>query len=160
MKHILLSFLSLIMISNTCIAQDAKMLVEISADTILLGNYIQLRYTLENVGGKFEMPELEGMLLISGPNITSSMSMINGEVTQKASYTVYLKPVDIGNHYIGPAYIETESGVLESQPINITAIDNPDGLQQSPTAYKLIEEITSNSEEGAKKKKKVKRFKI
>lgn len=140
-------------------SQDAKMHVEISSDTILMGNYIQLKYTIENTQGNFEMPELEGMMIISGPNTSSSMSMINGQVSQKASYTVYLKPVDIGNHSIGPAYIETENGVLESQPISIIAVDNPDGYQQNANTLKLVEEVFIGDESG-KKKKKVKRFKI
>lgn len=140
-------------------SQDAKMLVEISSDTILIGNYIQLRYTIENAKGNFEMPELEGMMIISGPNTSSSMSMINGKVSIKASYTVYLKPVDIGIHSIGPAYIETENGTLESQPISIVAIDNPDGHQQNSNRLKLLEEVSVGTESG-EKKKKVKRFKI
>lgn len=158
MKYPILTVLSFFMISNTCLSQDARMLVEISNDTILMGNYIQLRFTIENAAGKFEMPELEGMLLISGPNTSSSMSVVNGEVTQKASYTVYLKPVDVGQHSIGPAYIETKTGILESQPISIIAIDNPEGLQENRNTFKLIEEVIND--EGGKKQKKVKRFKI
>lgn len=150
----------MIAISSTCIAQDAKMIVEISSDTILMGNYIQLRYTIENEKGSFEMPEFEGMMVISGPNTSSSMSMVNGVVSQKSSYTVYLKPVDIGIHSIGPAYIETEKGILESMPINVVVIDNPEGLQQNANSLKLLEEVTVGSKTSGRKKKKVKRFKI
>lgn len=161
MKRIQFLILCFTMISGVCLSQDDPVMkVEISSDTILIGNYIQLKYTIENASGNFEMPELEGLLLISGPNTSSSMSMVNGAVSQKASYTVFLQPVDIGNHQIGPAYIETESGVLESQPINITAIDNPDGIQQSPNSLKLLEEVYSTDSAGVTKKKKVKRFKI
>jgi len=160
MKKIILTIVSFMMISNLCQSQDARMVVEISNDTILMGNYIQLRYTIENASGKFEMPELDGMMLISGPNTSSSMSMINGEVSQSASYTIYLKPIDIGNHGIGPAYINTDAGVLEAQPINIIAVDNPDGYQQDGNTLKVIEEIDGVGEAGVKKKTKVKRFKI
>ena len=160
MNRFMFIAISLVISSNLCWSQDAKMLVEISNDTIMMGNYIQLRYTIENTSGNFEMPELEGLLVISGPNTSSSMSMVNGEVTQKATYSVYLKPVDIGSHSIGPAYINTEDGSLESQPITVTVIDNPDGIQQSPNNFKVLEEVFANGEKPKSKKKKVKRFKI
>ena len=159
MKQILLTIFALISISSICLSQDATMKVEISNDTILMGNHIQLKYTIENAKGKFEIPELEGMMLIAGPNTSSSMSMVNGVVTQKASYTLYLKPVDIGNHHIGPAYIETEAGLLEAQPINIIVVDNPDGFQQDAYKLKLIEEVLIEAG-SVTKKKRAKRFKI
>jgi len=160
MKHLVTTFILLILMSKACLSQDAKMIVEISNDTILMGNYIQLKYTIENEQGNFEMPELEGLMVISGPNTSSSMSMVNNVVSQKSSYTVYLKPVDIGNHNIGPAYIETGKGMLESEPINIVVLDNPDGLQQNTTMLKLLEEVTTDNKSSSPKKKKVKRYKI
>lgn len=149
------------LIITTVSAQDPSLLVEISSDTILMGNYVQLKYTIENAQGKFEMPELDGMRVVSGPNTSTSMSMINGKVTQSASYAVFLEPIDVGTSTVGPVYIETEQGTLETQPISIVVADNPDGLQMSPYELKVLEEIELTEDgKSKKKKKKAKRFKI
>lgn len=149
------------LIMTTVSAQDPALLVEISSDTILMGNYVQLKYTIENAQGKFEMPELDGMRVVSGPNTSTSMSMINGKVTQSANYAVFLEPIDVGTSSVGPVYIETEAGTLEAQPINIIVVDNPNGEQMSPYELKVIEEVELAADgKSKKKKKKAKRFKI
>lgn len=147
--------------SISLIGQDAKLTVEISSDTLPIGNFIQLKYTLENASGSFEMPELDGLRVVSGPNTSSSMSMINGEVTQSSSYTLYLEPFDIGTAVINPAYINTEQGRIESGPIVINVLDNPDGIKVDLRTLKMIEEIVMAGE-GKSKKKRMgkKRFKI
>jgi len=128
---------------------------------MLMGNYIQVKYTLENGQGQFEMPEIDGLRIISGPNTSSSMSVINGEVKQSSSYAIYLEPIDIGVGYIGPIYITNDEGTLESQPINLVILDNPDGTLIDPNKLKFVEEVVLTADGKLKrKKKKIKRYKI
>lgn len=116
-------------------AQDPspRFSVAVSSDSILLGNYFRVTFTLENARqGDFEAPEFEGFQIVSGPNFSSSMSMVNGTVTQKISYSYYLEPLDIGNYYIPPASITVGNNVLESLPVSILVTPNPDGIKQLP----------------------------
>ncbi len=107
--------------------------VEVSSDSILVGNYFMVRFTLENASSKdFQPPAFDDFNIISGPNMSSSMTSINGEVSQKVSYTFYLEPKDIGNFYIQPASVNTGENTLETKPLLIMVVPNPDGLIQQP----------------------------
>lgn len=56
--------------------------------------------------------------------------MINGTVSQSVSYSFYLEPKDIGNYFIEPASIFVEGEPLETTPIEILVVPNPEGIIQ------------------------------
>lgn len=135
MKRLLMLSLMVFGLFNQALTQDTKeqFTISVSSDSVLLGNYFIVRFTLQNVEGiNFTPPSFEGFDVVSGPNQSSEFSMINGDVTQKMTYAYYLKPRDIGNYYITPASIETPDAVLESQPTAILVLPNPDGIIQNP----------------------------
>ena len=112
--------------------ENARFSVKVSMDSILYGNYFQVIFTLENAKGEgFQAPAFEDFHVKSGPNMSSSFSMINGEVTQSASYTYYLEPKDIGNYYIQPASIAVGEALLETDPLEILVVPNPEGIKQA-----------------------------
>jgi hypothetical protein len=105
--------------------------VEVSTDSVLLGNMVKVTFKLENVpGAKFEAPEFTDFRLLAGPNMNSSFSMVNGISTQSVSYTFYLEPTEIGVFYIPPAFVETQGKVLETAPLPIKVAPNPDNIRQ------------------------------
>lgn len=113
--------------------QAAKLTVEVSNDSILLGNYIEVKFTIENASVKnFEAPNFDGFTIVSGPNQSSSMMISNGNVSQTMTYSYYIEPVDVGNYFIQPAFVDTEEGALESIPLEVLVVDNPDGIIQQP----------------------------
>ena len=114
-------------------AQDAKFTVEVSMDTVLLGNYFELKYSIENTQAQqFEAPDLSAFRVVGGPNSSSSMSIVNGQVSQSSSYTYYLEPVEIGLYAIPPAYMTAEDAELETPPMEIIVLPNPEGIIQQP----------------------------
>ena len=107
--------------------------VEASSDSILMNNYFTVSFTLENVEGfNFSPPAFEEFEVVSGPNTSSSMSFVNGEMSRKVTYTYYLRPREIGNFYIHSASIESEEGILETLPTEVIILPNPDGIIQQP----------------------------
>jgi hypothetical protein len=62
------------------------------------------------------------------------MSSINGRVSQSSSYTYYLEPTDVGVYTIKPAYLTGGETSLETPPIDILVIPNPEGILQRPHA--------------------------
>ena len=108
--------------------------VELSPDKVLAGNYFEVKFILENADGKnFEAPDFsEHFQVQSGPNFSSSFSMVNGDLTQSMTVTYYLEPKDIGSYYILPASIEAGGKVLETAPVEVVVAPNPDGIRQSP----------------------------
>ena len=132
MRNILFILLGLI----TCAGvhgQELDFKVEVSTDFILLGNYFEVRFTIENGAGDFEPPSFEGFELVSGPNTSSSFSMIHGQVTQRASYTYIIRPVREGTLYIDPAAFTSGETVMETDPILIQVFPNPAGIIENKT---------------------------
>ncbi len=119
--------------SAEIIKTEPQFSIEVSNTEVLLGNYIEVTFTLKNAKGqKFEAPNFKNFDIVGGPNQSSSFSMTNGETTQSISYTYYLQPKSIGNFYLEPAFIEADGMTLETQPIEILVLDNPDGIIQKP----------------------------
>lgn len=116
----------------------AKFTVQVSNDSILMGNTFQVVFSLENAqGNNFQAPDLSLFFdVISGPNVSSGMQMINGQINQSISYTYYLQPREIGVFFIEAASIETAENYLETAPLEVIVVPNPKGIQQSPPAQK------------------------
>ncbi|MFQ5445983.1 MAG: BatD family protein [Saprospiraceae bacterium] len=136
MKKAILFFLFVLTASANASAQDepVKFTVEVSTDSILMGNYFEVKFILENANGQnFEAPDFsENFNVKSGPNFSSSFSIVNGEMTQSQTITYYLEPRDIGSYYILPASVKAGDEVLETAPIEVLVVPNPDGIKQSP----------------------------
>lgn len=132
MKYIV-SIALIVSAVTVCIAQDIKFSVELSSDTLLVGNYFELKYTIENASiNEFEPPDLRKLRVIGGPNSSMQMSVLNGEVSQSSSLTYYVQPDDIGAYTITPAYLTVGDQVLETPPVEIIVLPNPEGIIQKP----------------------------
>ena len=95
MRKLVLLFLT-INIYTFALGQEARFSVEVSTDSILLGNFIEVKFILENAkAGNFTPPEFEDFQVVGGPNHASSYSMINGETTQSTTISYYLEPKDV-----------------------------------------------------------------
>lgn len=180
MKSRIVAMLIGLFLSGSVFAQkDARFTIEVSTDSVLLGNYFEVKFTLENAkGDNFEPPAFTEFFLKGGPNTASSMSVINGEVTQKITYSYYLEPKDIGNFWVEPASIVVGDQVLETQPVEVVVFPNPDGIKQQipqkqPFEFRLDdfsfpmpemetpeEKQAPEKKEADKKKKKRKTYKI
>jgi len=97
-----------------------------------MGNSFQVVFSLENAqGSNFQAPDLSLYFdVLSGPNMSSSMQLINGRMSQSVRYTYYLQPREAGVFYIEPASIETPDNYLETAPVEVLVVPNPDGIQQ------------------------------
>jgi len=130
MKKITATILFGCFFSCICFGQT-KFTATISNDSILLGNYFEVIFTLKNSSGSnFNPPEFKDYDIVSGPNQSMQSSFINGVSSQTLSYSYFLKPKDIGNYYLSPADIETKEGILETTPVEINVFPNPDNIIQ------------------------------
>lgn len=142
--------------------QEAKFTIDVSIDSLLLGNATKVSFTLEGAkGSNFTPPDFSGFQIVAGPSQSSSISMINGVVNQQLSYIYYLSAEEIGNFYIAPASIETEEGILETEPVSIIVVPNPDNIQQkgkTPARERGFFDFPSSPEKKEKKPKKKRRI--
>lgn len=146
--------------------EDATFTVRLSSDSILFGNYFELSFFLKNVRGEhFEPPPFHNFDIAGGPNMASSKSIINGELSQSLSYSYYLKPKDTGNFYILPASITVDGKILETEAVEVVVVPNPDGIvQEIPQGDRELRDFDSllkpKDKPAKKKKKKRKIYKI
>ncbi|HUM46550.1 MAG TPA: BatD family protein [Chitinophagales bacterium] len=79
-----------------------------------------LVYTIENANGSnLRLPLLSDFSLLGGPNSSTSMRIINGAVSQSASYTYVLRPKQQGTFKIGKATIVVNGNTIESNELTI-----------------------------------------
>ncbi|MEP7197872.1 MAG: BatD family protein [Saprospiraceae bacterium] len=122
----------ILLLINEIQAQDKVFEIKTSLDTILLGNYFEVKIIMENVNGQFTEPSFAGLNVISGPNTYSSTSRMNGEVKSSKSYSYFVKPTEVGEYIIEPAKLTTENKVLKTKEKKIYVIENPNNLLQEP----------------------------
>lgn len=133
MKKILFTLAFSFVISAAFAQEEANFSIEVSSDSILLGNYFEVKFILENASGKqFEAPSFEGFTIVGGPNQSSSFSMSNGKTAQSMAFSYYLEPRDIGTYFIEPAYIKVGDEIIETLPKKILVVANPDEVYQRP----------------------------
>ena len=103
-----------------------------SSDSIFLGHYFQLTLTHENAkGSRFSTPDFGADVeIMAGPNTSSSISIVNGETTQKYSYIYLLRPTHTGPLHIPSASIETDAGTLKTSPLDLRVLPNDAGVPQ------------------------------
>lgn len=102
-----------------------KISVELSADTIEIGKTVEVKYTIQNGQGKFSLPVLDSLPVISGPNSSSSFMYQNGEQSSSQSYSFILVGLEEGTLTIpGAKYVTgEESMVIEAvEVIVVTAL--------------------------------------
>lgn len=138
-------------------AQDLDFKVSVSNDTLLLGNYLEVKFEINNGNGKFTAPDFAGWNVVSGPNSASSYSIINGEVNQRSSYTYYLEAPNEGVFIIDVAKLKTSEKEYKTPPVKVVVLGNPEGIRQHPK-YKTEEKDVNPDikiQEEPKKKRKV-----
>jgi hypothetical protein len=90
------------------------------------GEQFTLQFTLTNAGtggGKnLQLPDLSKFNIMSGPNQSSSMQIINGAVSSSVTYSYVLQPKEVGKFTIGSASIEAGGGTLNSAPVAIEVV--------------------------------------
>lgn len=115
-------------------AQSASFNIQVSTDSVLLGNLISVSFSLENTNANeaVTFPSFADFHVVNGPNTSSSTTIMNGQMSQSTRYTFYLEPKAVGDAYIEPAGVTTSDGYLETSPILIQVHPNPEGIIQNP----------------------------
>jgi len=70
----------------------------------------------------FNAPSFNNFLVLSGPNQSSSMQIINGAVSGSLSFSYILQPKSLGNFTIGTASVDYKGSSIKSSPLEIKVI--------------------------------------
>lgn len=159
-----ISLIVLFMLGTFCYAQEVSLITEISSDTILQGNRIEVRFTAENIQANFEAPDFGELRVVSGPNMATSMQIINGKYTSSQRYSYQLLGNEIGEFFISPSYFATADTTYETPPFSIIILPNPNEEVQRIKKFKVIGEINdtllSENKDQPSRKRRRKKIKL
>lgn len=107
-------------------AQEIRLTVNTSSDTLLAGHLIQITYNIENADlSGFVPPEFKGLTLVNGPQQSSSMQSINGVVRREASLSYLFAAEHAGEVVLQPAQLKSKGKVISCQRKTIHVLPNP-----------------------------------
>lgn len=111
-------------LGNKTIAQtDVSFQSHASTSTVAVNETFEVFYTLENANGEnFTPPNFKDFEVLSGPNYSSSVQFINGDVYKKEEYSFVLRPTRVGKFTIGSAQIKLPQKKLRSNEIQIQVL--------------------------------------
>ena len=144
MKKITYILLLFVAIGNTAIAQ--KFTASASKTKVAVGETFQLTYSLNANGSNFKMPALNEFDVYSGPNQSTSMSFVNGAMSQSISLSYILSAKKEGKITIQPGSVSVNGAAVQSNSLVIEVVkgspttqnqqnpNNPNQQQQNPTA--------------------------
>jgi len=106
-----------------------KFTAQASKNKVAVGETFQINFTLNTNGGEFRPPALNDFDIYSGPNQSSSMSFINGSMSQSITLSYIIAAKKEGKFTIGAASITVDGKTIQTNPITIEAVKNPAAAQ-------------------------------
>lgn len=117
------------------------------AKDVLLNNYFEVTFTLENgEGTQFMPPDFGQFSVLSGPNQSFQTTIVNGRMSQKQSFGYRLQPRKPGQFTIGAAKITVAGKTLRSQPLTVRVVQggsNPDSGKEEVFIRAKLTETTA-----------------
>lgn len=127
--------LTLILVISCAVCVHAQSLrVQSSFDTLYLGNTLSLTFTLENGDGEIDI-DLSNLPVVGGPQVSSSVQIINGDRSSSKSITYYLQPEESGVLFIPEAIVVASDVTLSTEAFTIMVLDNPNGIVQKEKGF-------------------------
>lgn len=114
--------LLLLLCTSVLFAADVKFTASVSKTEVGTTEQFEVTFSLNGNGERFTAPGFSGFLVVSGPNVSQSMSIINGASSTSMAYSFDLVAVKPGTYTIGPATIVVNGKMLSTQPIKIKVV--------------------------------------
>ncbi len=122
----------ILLFSLNIIAQQLS--ASVSSDKVGLNDQFQLTFTFEGKDisniRNFSPPSLSDFYVLSGPNQSTSVQIINGAVSGSLSYSYYLRPKKTGKYTIGAASVSFLGNTYSSKPIKIEIVKGTNRTRQ------------------------------
>jgi len=108
---------------SVLLAQDPTLTAGVDKNPVAVDEQFTLEFTVTTTGASarnFKTPDLSKFLVLSGPNQSTSMQIINGSVSSSQSFSYVLQAREAGKYTIGSATIEVSGNQIKSNPLEIT----------------------------------------
>jgi len=122
MKRVYSIVLLLLLQSSLLFAADIRFTASVSKTEVSTTEQFEVTFAINGNGDRFTPPSFTGFLVVAGPNVSTSMSVINGNASSSMEYSYVLIAVKPGTYSIGPASIVVNGKQLSTKPINIKVV--------------------------------------
>ncbi|HTY10938.1 MAG TPA: BatD family protein [Bacteroidota bacterium] len=116
-------------------AQNITFTAAVDKSTVAQDEQFTLELTLNgggiSGGGVPKLPDMSKFMILSGPNQSSSVQIINGSMSSSVTYSYVIQPREPGKFTLGSATIEKGGKEYSSQPIEITVVKGSTTSKQS-----------------------------
>lgn len=123
-KAMIVVVLSILLFHANSFAQSFT--ATVSSTKVGEGEQFEVSFTYSgadiNAVANFQAPNFKDFLVLSGPNQSSSMQIINGAVSGSRAFTYYLQPRSMGKFTIASAAISVKGQTLKSAPLTIEVV--------------------------------------
>ena len=123
-KNYLKIFLIMILCQAAVIAQTFN--ASVSNTTVGVSDQFQISFTFsgQDINGikSFTPPNFYNFMILSGPNESTSMQIINSSVSGSKTYSYYLQAKGMGKFTIQSASINYNGKIFKSNPVAITVV--------------------------------------
>lgn len=148
MKNYILLIISLFW-AQSIWAQDVNFEASVNKNPVGLEESFVLTFTVNASGRNFRPPRLSDHFRVySGPNQSSQMSYVNGQMTASLSYSYILVPINVGTFIIEPASIEINGKNYSTSPIELKVVKGQ-AQAQKPQQNPKKQEAQSNQSESS-----------
>jgi hypothetical protein len=138
--------LFLILLSSINLAQS--FVATVDNNKVAENDRFQLEFTFEgknlNALKQFNPPSLKDFRVLSGPNQSTSMQIINGVSSSSLTLSYILMPNTTGAFTIGSASIQSEGQTYTTSPIKITVVKGSQKPKEENSSGVSNQEIAEN----------------
>jgi hypothetical protein len=106
----------------------------VSKNVVIVGERFEVKFKVNENAGQFSPPALTHFNILSGPNQSTSMQWINGNMSSSKTFSYMLSANNEGKYVIGVAKIKINNTIYETQPIEITVEKQTNTSSNQPTA--------------------------
>lgn len=124
----------LLIATASTVSQTGTFTASADRTTVGTGDRFEVSFTVagSDVNGVkgFRPPNFSPFVVLSGPNQSTNMQFINGQMSGSVTYTYYLYARQTGKFSIGAASIEYKGSTLQTQPLQIEVVQGKPQTQQ------------------------------
>ncbi len=102
----------------------------VSKNPVTVGERFQVTFTINSDGSNFKGPDFKGFSVLSGPNQSQNIQIINGAMSRTLSFSYVLTAEKTGEYTISPAYINSNGKQIKSNSIQIKVLPETDAQKQ------------------------------
>lgn len=122
--------LSILLLCSAMLFAQGKFRAAVSKSNVGVGEQFEVDFSINANGTNFTPPSFKDFQVLSGPNMSSDMTSVNGNTTLTISYSYVLAAAKEGTFTIDEAAIVSNGHTLISSPVKITVKGHAPPQQQ------------------------------